>query len=495
VLGDEQRNAREGQARRMRVTDRPVVPGKPSNAGGGKGPEFKTDATSREGRRRLGNLRTPNKVQELQTALHKKAKTQPGYRFYTLYDKVYREDILAHAWAKCRANKGAPGWDGQDFVDVEAYGVEKWLGELALALKEKSYEAEPIRRVYIPKANGKLRPLGISTLKDRVCMTAAMLVCEPIFEADLPDEQYAYRAGRNAQQAVMEVGKQLHYGRQSVVDADLSDYFGSIAHAELLKSVSRRIADGQMLELLKKWLQCAVEEKDKRGRTIRTTQAKDSKRGIPQGSPISPLLANIYMRRFVLGWKRMGLEWKLKSRIVSYADDLVILCNRGGAKEALRWMREIMGKLKLTVNEEKTRVCEVPSEEFDFLGYTFGRVYSTKTGEAYISYKPSKKKIKSVIDKIHELTDAKTTWQDAEQLVVKINRVLRGWSNYFNVGWSSKAYRAVDTYTAVRLRRWLRKKHKVRTSGFVAYPPEYLYETLGLVHLSRARYSRSCAKR
>jgi group II intron reverse transcriptase/maturase len=316
----------------------------------------------------LGNLSTPKSVQKLQTALHAKAKAEAGYRFYALYDKISREDILAHAYAQCRSNKGAPGVDGQDFADIEAYGVQRWLGELALALRQETYRPDPIRRVYIPKANGKLRPLGISTLRDRVCMTAAMLVLEPIFEANLPPEQYAYRPGRNAQQAVVEVEAQLFRGHPEVVDADLADYFGSIPHAELLKSVARRIVDRRVLHLIKMWLESPVEETDDRGRKTRTTEARDKRRGIPQGSPISPLLANLYMRRFVLGWKMLGLEQSLGSRIVTYADDLVILCRKGKAEQALQHLRELMGKLKLTVNEEKTRICKVPEGEFNFLG-------------------------------------------------------------------------------------------------------------------------------
>ena len=441
----------------------------------------------------MGNLSTPISVRKLQRALHAKAKAEPEFRFYALYDKVYREDILAYAYTKCRSNRGAPGVDGQDFADIEAYGVERWLGELAQCLREETYRAEAIKRVYIPKPDGGQRPLGISTIRDRVCMTAAMLVLEAVFEADLPTEQYAYRRGRSAHGAIEEVGTLVHRGYTDVVDADLSDYFGSIPHAELLKSVARRVVDRRVLHLIKMWLECPVEDTDERGRKRRTSKAKDSRCGIPQGSPISPLLANLYMRRFVLGWKQRGLEHQLGSRIVTYADDLVICCRRGGAAEALSRMRELMVKLQLGVNEDKTRVCRVPEEMFDFLGYSFGRLYSPRTGKARTGQRPSRRSIRRMICEVHALTVHYSTGRDTGETVMKINRLLRGWSNYFSVGTTSPAYRAIDHYTASRLGRWLRRKHGGGRRGCGKYPPSYLYRTLGLIRLTALKRGVSWA--
>ena len=431
----------------------------------------------------MGNLATPLSVQKLQTALHAKAKDEPDRRFHALYDKLYREDVLRYAYRCCRANHGAPGVDGVRFEDIEACGMEPWLGELAKRLKEKTYQADAIRRVYIPKPNGKLRPLGIPTIRDRVVQMAMVLVLGPIFEADLPPEQYAYRSGRSALDAVRHVHKLLNTGHGQVVDADLSGYFDSIPHADLLKSVARRVVDGAMLHLIKMWLEAPVEETDEHGKKHWSTRNRDDGKGTPQGAPISPLLSNLYMRRFVLGWKKLGHEKRLQACIVNYADDLVICC-RSRAEEALARMRDIMTRLKLTVNETKTRVCKLPEEKFDFLGYTFGRCYSLKTGRAYLGTVPSRKRVKRVCETISELTGRDQTLLDQEIVVARLNRVITGWANYFCLGPVSKAYRAVDRHACQRLRQWLCAKHKVLGSGLRKFPENALHNALGLVCLT-----------
>jgi RNA-directed DNA polymerase len=440
------------------------------------------------------SLPTPESVQKLQTALHAKAKESSQFRFYALYDKVYRKDILAFAYACCKANGGAAGVDHQRFEDIEAYGEERWLDELAQELKNRTYQPLPVRRVYIPKADGKTqRPLGIPAIRDRAAQMAAVLVLEPIFEADLQPEQYAYRKDRSALDAVRHVHKLINTGHREIVDADLSRYFDEIPHAELLKSVARRVVDGAMLHLIKMWLEAPVEETDERGNKRRSTRNRDEGRGTPQGSPISPLLSNLYMRRFVLGWKKSGHEKRLGAYIVNYADDLVICC-RSGADRALAVMRSMMSKLKLTVNETKTRVCRLPEEKFDFLGYQLGRCYSSKTGTAYFGTIPSKKRVQRLCKAVSEVTGQHRTQQDAETIVATLNRKLVGWSNYFCLGPVSKAYRAVEKHTTWRLRHWLRAKHKIRGPGTKRFSDDVLYREFGLVRLTQRTASFPWAK-
>jgi retron-type reverse transcriptase len=292
----------------------------------------------------------------------------PGFRFYALYDKVYREDVLQFAYLCCKSNGGAAGVDEQEFEDIESYGREQWLGELAQELRKKKYQPQAVRRVFIPKRGGTgLRPLGIPSIRDRTVKMATVLVLGPIMEADLPAEQHAYRP--------------------------------KIPHLELLRSVARRVVDRQVLYLIRMWLDAPVEETDKRGNKKRTTRNRDEKRGIPQGSPISPLLSNIYMRRFVLGWQKLGYAERYKARIVNYADDFVICCS-GNPLEAMRAMRQLISRLRLTINEEKTHYCRVPRQHFDFLGYTFGRYYPPYSGRAYLSARPSKKSVRRQIESI-----------------------------------------------------------------------------------------------
>jgi RNA-directed DNA polymerase len=451
-----------------------------------------TQEVARNGK--LGNLSIPLKVQKLQMALQAKAKENPGFRFYALYDKVYREDILQFAYARCKTNDGAAGVDGQEFEDIETYGRDRWLGELAQELREKRYQPQAVRRVFIPKRSGQgRRPLGIPPIRDRTVQMAAVLVLGPIFEADLQPEQHAYRTERNALTAVNQVHSLLNSGHTQIIDADLAAYFDSIPHSELLKSVARRVVDPTMLHLIKMWLQTPVEETDERGQKKRTTRNRDEQRGIPQGSPASPLLSNIYMRRFVLGWKQLGFAERYKAHIVNYADDLVICCTVNAAK-ALQAMRQVMDRLRLTVNEEKTHVCRLPEQHFDFLGYTFGRCYSPQTGRAYFGSRPSKKSIRSQIESIREKTDRKRCGLAAEVVVQELNDGLRGWANYFKLGTVSKAYRAIDASATYRLRRWLCRKHKVRGSGYTRYPDEYLYKKLGLIRLPQLTHNLPWAK-
>jgi RNA-directed DNA polymerase len=480
-----QLDAREGQAGPPGESERSIVPLNSGNAEGGKGPRFKVNVRSGNSREIGVSLLPPTpKVGKLQETLHAKAKSAPTYRFYGLYDKVFDADVLWHAYRRCQLNDGSAGVDGQTFADIEEYGCIEWLGELAEELRKKTYRPQAVRRVYIPKPDGKQRPLGIPTIKDRVVQMAVLVVLEPIFEADLQPEQYAYRPGRSALEAIQQVQALMIQGHTEVVDADLSGYFDSIPHGDLVKSVARRVSDRQLLALIKAWLEMPVEESDERGNKQRTTRNKDEGRGTPQGAPLSPLLANLYMRRFILGWKVLGHESRLDAHIVNYADDFVICC-RGSAAEAMAVMRTMMDKLGLTVNETKTRLCRGPDEPFNFLGYTIGRCYAPQTGRAYLGVRPSAKKIQGLNLKLSAQTDRRWLWLDVDELVGRLNSRMRGWANYFRLGTITAVYRKVTAHACHRLRQWLVKKFKVQRSKWTRYSDHYLHETLGLLRLRR----------
>jgi len=424
-------------------------------------------------------LKTPEKIRKLQRTLYAKAKEQPKRRFHQLYDKVWREDILEFAYRKSKANGGAAGVDGKGFGDIELQGEKEWLGELAAELKSKSYRPAAVRRVWIEKAKGGKRPLGVPTIRDRVVQTAVMLVIEPIFEVDLQPEQHGYRPRRSAREAVKSVHRWINVGHREVVDADLSGYFDSIPRGELMQSVSRRICDRQILKLIKMWLAAPVVEDPKKNQN----KPPRRKSGTPQGSPISPLLANLYFRRFILGWRKLGPK-QCQAAIVSYADDFVICCRReaGKAREAAG---EILKRLGLTLNEAKTHVKRLPEESLDFLGYTLGICHRARSGVPYLGTRPSKESIRKICRAIYQETRPRSEFRTPEEEVTRLNRILVGWANYFNLGAVSKAYRAVDSHTRWRLRQWLRRKYKKRGSkGTRQFPDQFLYQELGLARLT-----------
>lgn len=437
------------------------------------------------------SLPTPERtVEKLQRSLHAKAKSEPSYRFYTLWDKVTRRDVLAEAYRRCRRNGGAAGVDGTRFQDIEDQGADRWLENLRQELATKQYTPEPLRRVWIPKSNGKQRPLGIPTIRDRVAQMACLLVVGPIFEADLLDEQYGFRQGLDAKMAIRRVYFHIKAGRHEVVDGDLRDYFNAIPHGPLMKSVARRVADGQVLSVVKAWLDAPVVEKAADSET-RTTEARDKHRGTPQGGVISPLLANVYFRRFGLAYRRIPAL--SSTRLVNYADDFVICCPPGKGDQAMAKMRELMNRLGLEVNEDKTQLVRIPDQRFDFLGYTLGVFYG-RGGHPYLGTAISKKAISRVTRKIHEETSRRWLLDPPEKRVAELNRILRGWCGYFDQGPVFQPYRKVARYTERRMRRWLMKKHKRRGTGYRQYPDEYLYGKLGLFHPHEHRVSRAKAK-
>jgi len=423
------------------------------------------------------SLTTPEKIRTLQRKLYGKAKAEPAYRFYRLYDKIHRPDILAHAYALARDNDGAPGVDGMTFETIEASGLEEWLAALREDLASRTYRPMPVRRVRIPKPGGGERPLGIPTVRDRVSQTAAKLVLEPIFEADLEDNAYGYRPKRSALDAVAATHRLIRRGYADVVDADLSKYFDTIPHRELMQSVARRICDPHVLRLIKLWLRVPVEERDGEGKR-RMTGGKSNKQGTPQGGVISPLLANLYMNRFLKFWRTRGCSAAFRAHLVNYADDFVIL-SCGHAEEALAWTRAVVARLGLTLNEAKTSVKDARAESFDFLGYTLGPTFAPQGGQKYLGASPSKKSVQRVKDKVGAILMPrnKGSWP---QIRGRLNRLLAGWSAYFSYGTHVRMYRAVDAYVCARVRRFLAKRHKEPGQGTRPFSRSRIFGELGV---------------
>jgi len=427
-------------------------------------------------------LTTPDAIRTLQRKLYTKAKQEPAYRFYALYDKVCRADILMFAYRLVRANKGSPGVDGMDFGDIEQkIGIDTFLLELAQDLKDKTYHPSPVRRVMIPKADGSQRPLGIPTIRDRVAQMAVKLVIEPIFEADFCPNSYGFRPKKSAHDAIDEIAESLHQGYTQVIDADLSKYFDSIPHAELLAVVAEHIVDSAILHVIKLWLKAPVIGEDKDGTRRNVGGGKANSKGTPQGGVISPLLSNCYLHLLDRIWEKHQLRWKLKARIVRYADDFVVLC-KGKVDEPLAAVRYVLDRLDLTLNESKTRIVDARQESFNFLGFAIRVSKSWRTGKSYRHICPAPKSLAKIMDRITQLTGRDRTPIPLEDIVGSMNATLRGWTNYFHYRNSSKALRKVKIHTEVRLRTHLMKRHKVkdRGTGISRFTSQQLYTKYGL---------------
>jgi group II intron reverse transcriptase/maturase len=477
----------------------------PGNAGRGKGPSPMTRESNSTGRgmrskdaNKIGKPKSPRVTsRELLDALCEKAKREPNFVFYTLYDKIYREDILAEAYRKAKKNDGSPGLDGETFKSIEDRGRQEWLGSLAIELRDKTYRPGSVKRVYIEKANGKLRPLGIPNIRDRVVQTAVKMILEAIFDVDLAPNMYAYRTNKNAADAVREIQRLLNQeGRTDVLDADLSSYFDTIPHDKLMALLRVRVADNALLKLIARWLiSPAIEKNKETGQYVKDTTNRDNARGTQQGSPLSPLLANIYMNEFVKKWRLAELTLAFaEGIIVNYADDMVICCRNGGAKSALYHMRALMKEMGLTVNEEKTRLAHLPEDSFVFLGYEFRQLYSWKHRKMYMGARPSKKALKGLTEKIHARTAANMGCREASHVVKEMNSILRGWAFYFKEGSPAKAFKRVRKYAIDRYRHWLGRKHKWKTKGYKQFDDERLYKESGLFDIMKVKPSYSRAK-
>lgn len=426
-------------------------------------------------------------VRALQRKLYLKAKHQPTFRFYSLYDKVYRSDVLQRAYDLVKKNKGSPGLDGETFETIEREtGKLAYCQEIKKALETRTYRALPVKRVEIPKPNGETRPLGIPCIKDRIVQMAVKLVIEPIFEADFSPHSYGFRPRRSAHQAMDAIKEGLLKGHVHVIDADLSKYFDTIPHDKLLKVVAQRIVDGQLLSLLRQWLKVKIVKVDK-GKNTAVGGGKKARKGTPQGGVISPLLANIYLNILDRIWDKQDYAEKHKARLVRYADDLVIVCARDTAVP-YAILQKILNKLELRLNEEKTQIRDAREERFEFLGFSVGIVKSKQSGKSFPLVEPSDKSVQSIKQKIKFYTRRDMNPVPIDEIVGQLNQTVRGWSNYFHYGHGHRQMKKVKYYMGERLRLHLRYRHKLKNRGaaYKRFPYSYIHDYLGLYKVPTA---------